>query len=66
MEKVIRLQIAKIQSEGVALLVFNFSPISAWFYLQKCCLSKSVYFGTYFQRSKYQKMVVLPKVMKFY
>ena len=31
MEKVIRLQIAKVQPQGVAWLLLNFLPISDWY-----------------------------------
>ena len=36
---------AKVQSHGVATLLLNFLPISAWHYLKNCCLQRKVSSG---------------------
>ena len=36
-------QIAKVQPRGIAQLLLDFMPVSAWRCLQKCCLYKKAY-----------------------
>ena len=40
MKNVTNFEIAKVQPQAVALHLLDFLPISAWRWLQKCCLQK--------------------------